>query len=59
MVAYVAVLIICPKSCGKTETAKQYANSILNMDRDPQVPIIKATNPQLLLEGQTSRLIDE
>lgn len=54
-----AVLIKGPKSCGKTETAKQYANSILNMDRDLQVPIIMATNPQLLLEGPTPRLIDE
>lgn len=54
-----ALLIKGPKSCGKTETAKQYANSVLNMDRDPQVPVIMATNPMLLLEGQTPRLIDE
>jgi len=54
-----ALLIKGPKSCGKTETAKQYANSILQIDRDPQVPVIMATNPQLLLEGQTPRLIDE
>lgn len=30
-----AVLIKGPKSCGKAETAKQFANSILEMDRDP------------------------
>ncbi len=54
-----AVLIRGPKSCGKTETAKQFANSILEMDRDPQVPIVMATNPQLLLAGETPRLIDE
>ncbi len=54
-----ALLIKGPKSCGKTETAKQYAKSILQIDRDPQVPVIMATNPQLLLEGQTPRLIDE
>lgn len=54
-----AVLIKGAKSCGKTETAKQYANSILKMDRDPQVPFIMATDPQLLLEGETPRLIDE
>lgn len=29
------------------------------MDRDPQVPVMMATNPQLLLEGETPRLIDE
>ena len=54
-----AVLIKGPKSCGKTETAKQFAKSIVEMDRDPQVPVIMATNPQLLLAGNTPRLIDE
>lgn len=54
-----AVLIKGPKSCGKTSTAKQFAKSVLEMDRDSQVPIIMATNPQLLLIGDTPRLIDE
>lgn len=54
-----AVLIKGPKSCGKTETAKQFAKSILEMDRDKQVPVIMATNPQLLLQGITPRLLDE
>lgn len=54
-----AVLIKGPKSCGKTATAKQYAKSFIEMDRDRQVPIIMATNPQLLLTGDTPRLIDE
>jgi hypothetical protein len=54
-----AVLIKGPKSCGKTETAKQFAKSILEMDRDKQVPVIMATDPRLLLKGQTPRLIDE
>jgi predicted AAA+ superfamily ATPase len=54
-----AVLIKGPKSCGKTETASQYAKSILRMDRDPQVSVIMKTNPGLLLEGATPRLIDE
>ena len=54
-----AVLIKGPKSCGKTSTSKQYAKSVLEMDRDKQVPIIMATNPQLLLIGDTPRLIDE
>jgi predicted AAA+ superfamily ATPase len=59
MAASGAVLIKGPKSCGKTETATQYAKSVLRMDRDPQVPVMMATNPQLLLEGETPRLIDE
>ena len=54
-----AVLIRGPKSCGKTATAQQYAKSVLEMDRDNQVPVIMATNPQLLLAGNTPRLIDE
>lgn len=59
LVASGAVLIKGSKSCGKTETAKQYAKSFLEMDRDKQVPVIMATNPQLLLVGNTPRLIDE
>ena len=54
-----AVLIKGPKSCGKTETSKQFAKSMLSLDRDKQVPIIMATNPNLLLIGDTPRLIDE
>ncbi len=54
-----AVLIKGPKSCGKTATASQFAKSVLEMDRDKQVPVIMATNPQLLLVGDTPRLIDE
>lgn len=54
-----AVLIKGPKSCGKTATANQFAKSVLEMDRDKQVPLIMATNPQLLLAGETPRLIDE
>lgn len=54
-----AVLIKGPKSCGKTATANQFAKSVLEMDRDKQVPVIMATNPKLLLVGDTPRLIDE
>jgi len=54
-----AVLIKGPKSCGKTATANQFAKSVVEMDRDKQVPVIMATNPQLLLSGATPRLIDE
>lgn len=59
MTASGAVLIKGPKSCGKTETATRYAKSVLRVDRDPQVSVIMATNPQLLLEGANPRLIDE
>ena len=54
-----ALLIKGPKSCGKTETAKQFAKSTLHVDQDEQVPIVMSINPKILLEGETPRLIDE
>ena len=54
-----AVLIRGAKACGKTESAKQFAGSILNVDRDEQVPAIIETAPKRLLHGKTPRLIDE
>ena len=54
-----AVLIRGAKACGKTESAKQIAGSILNVDRDEQVPVIMETAPKRLLLGKTPRLIDE
>jgi hypothetical protein len=54
-----ALLIRGPKACGKTESAKQVAGSILNVDRDEQVPALMATAPKRLLLGETPRLIDE
>lgn len=54
-----AVLIRGAKACGKTESAKQLAKSILNVDRDEQVPMLIDTAPKRLLLGETPRLIDE
>ncbi len=54
-----ALLIKGPKACGKTETAKQFAESMLFVDQDEQVPIVMSVNPKILLEGETPRLIDE
>ena len=34
------ILIRGAKACGKTESAKQFAASILNVDRDEQVPTL-------------------
>ena len=53
-----AVLIRGAKACGKTESAKQLAASILNVDRDEQVPAFMETSPQRLLHGKTPRLIE-
>lgn len=54
-----ALLIRGPKACGKTESAKQFAKSILELDKDEQVPILIETEPQRLLVGKTPRLFDE
>lgn len=54
-----ALLIKGPKSCGKTETAKQFAKSILQVDRDEQVPVVMSVDPNILLSGATPRLLDE
>jgi predicted AAA+ superfamily ATPase len=54
-----AVLIRGAKACGKTESAKQLAKSVLNVDRDEQVQALINTAPKRLLLGETPRLIDE
>lgn len=54
-----AVLIRGPKACGKTESARQLAGSILLVDRDPQVEALMHTAPHRLLLGETPRLMDE
>lgn len=54
-----AVLIRGAKACGKTESAKQLANSVLHLDRDEQVQLLFDTAPKRLLLGDTPRLIDE
>ena len=54
-----AVLIRGPKACGKTESAKQITKSVLNVDKDENVPALINTAPKRLLVGETPRLIDE
>ncbi|MCL2329452.1 MAG: DUF4143 domain-containing protein [Bacteroidetes bacterium] len=54
-----AVLIRGCKACGKTESASQFAKSVLEVDIDENVQFLMDTAPQLLLEGNTPRLIDE
>jgi predicted AAA+ superfamily ATPase len=57
-----AVLIVGPKWCGKTETAKQFAKSTLYMqhpDFAENYLKMASLKPSELLEGETPRLIDE
>lgn len=53
------VLIQGVKGCGKTETARQKAKSMLRADTDPQVSQMMGVAPATLLAGETPRLIDE
>lgn len=54
-----ALLIRGIKACGKTESAKQFAKSLIELDQDEQVPVLINTAPNRLLIGKTPRLIDE
>lgn len=57
-----AVLLEGPKWCGKTTTASKHARSILKMQDPRQVKnnlLIAETAPDLLLEGEKPRLLDE
>lgn len=57
-----AVLIEGAKWCGKTSTAEQQAKSVIYMSepryRD-QYRILVDTNPEIILDGEKPRLIDE
>lgn len=57
-----AVLIEGPKWCGKTTTAEQISKSkiyISDPEKQKQYLVMSDINPRRLLEGETSRLIDE
>jgi uncharacterized protein len=54
-----AVLIEGTKGCGKTETAKQIAGSIVRFDADEQVKIRMEIDPRSVLAGAVPRLLDE
>ena len=54
-----AVLIEGAKGCGKTETAKQIAASVVRFDADEQVRIRMEIDPKSVLVGAAPRLLDE
>jgi uncharacterized protein len=57
-----ATLIVGPKGCGKTTTAKQKAKSVIELqdedNRDAYLSVA-STQPSRLLDGKNPRLIDE
>ena len=57
-----AILIEGPKWCGKTTTAKQFARSVLDLGNSAILSNARTAlqvNPEILLSGDTPRLIDE
>lgn len=57
-----ATLIVGPKGCGKTTTAKQHANSFIEFqDEDNREKLLSVANvmPSKLLIGDKPRLLDE
>ena len=54
-----AVLIEGPRACGKTVTAQQQAASEVFLDVDRRARDMIAVSPDLVLEGDAPRLIDE
>jgi hypothetical protein len=49
-----AILIRGMKACGKTESAKQFASSMIAFDRDEQVPLLMEIAPNRKLLGFAS-----
>lgn len=54
-----AVLITGPKAVGKTTTARSFAASEARLDRDRAALTAAQTDPRLVLDGESPRLIDE
>lgn len=54
-----AVVIEGPKACGKTETARQVAQSEVLLDVDTNAREAIRVAPEVVLEGAVPRLIDE
>ncbi|WP_421084348.1 ATP-binding protein [Rothia nasimurium] len=54
-----AVLLEGPKGCGKSETARQVAQSFVQVDTDPQIGLQLELAPHLALDGEVPRVFDE
>lgn len=54
-----AVVVDGPKAVGKTETAKRTSASAVHLDSDAAQRQLALSDPQLVLDGPTPRLLDE
>lgn len=53
------VLLQGMRGCGKTESAKRVAKSLVQLDRDPSALHLATISPSAVLAGATPRLVDE
>lgn len=54
-----AISIKGPRACGKTSTGRQFAQSVIQLDRDTPEAALAHAAPSTALDGATPRLIDE
>lgn len=54
-----AVFIRGVKASGKTETAKRFTKSGVNLQSNPEIRMLAEISPETILAGDTPRLIDE
>ncbi|MDR1799174.1 MAG: DUF4143 domain-containing protein [Bifidobacteriaceae bacterium] len=54
-----AIVVKGPKGCGKTETARFHSHSEILIDDSVAVQTAMTSDPTLLLQGATPRLVDE
>ena len=54
-----AVVIEGLKSCGKTTTAREFSASEVLLDAEPNAARVVEVDPQIVLDGDTPRLLDE
>lgn len=54
-----AVIIDGPRAVGKTTTALQHAESSIRLDASPRYVDLADVSPEMILGGETPRLIDE
>ena len=52
------VVVLGPKFCGKTTTAKLFAHSLFSLDEKEKIEMAQS-DPHMVLSGETPRLVDE
>ncbi len=59
LLTFGAVILEGPRAVGKTTTALQHAASSVRLDASPELVALAETAPDVILSGDTPRLVDE